>query len=83
MEYTEDAIIRSTKTQKMMMYQILCGHVNYVLGKTRMWVKKPKRHFILDSCTHSTSSSYEFWRFELMVINVVFKFGLVELMVGL
>ena len=24
----------------MMMYQLLCGHVNYALGKTRMWVKK-------------------------------------------
>ena len=26
----------------MMMYQILCGHVNYALGKTRMQVKKQK-----------------------------------------
>jgi hypothetical protein len=26
----------------MMMYQILCGHVNYALGKTRMQVKKLK-----------------------------------------
>ena len=25
-----------------MMYQILCGHVNYALGKTRMQVKKQK-----------------------------------------
>jgi hypothetical protein len=24
----------------MMMYQILCGHINYALGKTRMQVKK-------------------------------------------
>jgi hypothetical protein len=30
-----------------------------------------------------TSSCFEFWWFELMVINVVFKFGPVELMVGL
>jgi hypothetical protein len=28
------------------MYQILCGHVNYALGKTRMQVKNTKRHFI-------------------------------------
>jgi hypothetical protein len=26
-----------------MMYQILCGHVNYALGKTRMQVKKTKK----------------------------------------
>ena len=26
----------------MMSYQILCGHVNYALGKTRMQVKKKK-----------------------------------------
>jgi hypothetical protein len=26
----------------LMMYQIVCGHVNYALGKTRMPVKKPK-----------------------------------------
>ena len=26
----------------MMMYQILCGNVNYALGKTRMQVKKQK-----------------------------------------
>jgi hypothetical protein len=26
----------------MYMYQILCGHVNYALGKTRMQVKKQK-----------------------------------------
>ena len=26
----------------MMMYQILCGHVNYALGKTRMQAKKNK-----------------------------------------
>jgi hypothetical protein len=26
-----------------MMYQILCGHVNYALGKTRMQVKNTKR----------------------------------------
>jgi hypothetical protein len=39
------------QTQNMMMYQILCGHVNYALGKTRMQVKKTtKRHFILDLC---------------------------------
>jgi hypothetical protein len=30
------------KTQNIMMYQILCGHVNYALGKTRMQVKKKK-----------------------------------------
>ena len=35
-------IIQTTKTQNMMMYQILCGHVNYALGKTRMQVKKKK-----------------------------------------
>jgi hypothetical protein len=35
-----------------MMYQILCGHVNYALGKTRMQVKKTKRHFILDACLY-------------------------------
>jgi hypothetical protein len=29
----------------MMMYQILCGHVNYALGKTRMQVKKQKDTF--------------------------------------
>ena len=29
------------------------------------------------------TSCFEFWWFELMVINVVFKFGPVELMVGL
>ena len=28
--------------QNIMMYQILCGHVNYALGKTRMQVKKTK-----------------------------------------
>jgi hypothetical protein len=28
---------------------MLCGHVNYALGKTRMQVKNTKRHFILDS----------------------------------
>jgi hypothetical protein len=38
--------------QNMMMYQILCGHVNYALGKTRMQVKNTKRHFILDSCLY-------------------------------
>jgi hypothetical protein len=27
----------------MMMYQLLCGHVNYALGKTRMPVKKNKK----------------------------------------
>jgi hypothetical protein len=27
----------------MMMYQILCGHVNYALGKTRLWVKKNQK----------------------------------------
>jgi hypothetical protein len=27
----------------MMMYQILCGHVNYALGKTRMQVKKNQK----------------------------------------
>ena len=27
-------LIQTTKTQSMMMYQILCGHVNYALGKT-------------------------------------------------
>jgi len=27
----------------MMMYQILCGHVNYALGKTRMQVIKKIR----------------------------------------
>ena len=27
----------------MMMYQILCGHVNYALGKTRMQVKKKQK----------------------------------------
>jgi hypothetical protein len=42
----------STKTQNMMMYQILCGHVNYALGKTRMQEKNTKRHFILDSCLY-------------------------------
>jgi hypothetical protein len=26
-----------------MMYQLLCGHVNYALGKTRMPVKKNKK----------------------------------------
>jgi hypothetical protein len=36
-------IIQTTKTQNMMMYQILCGHVNYALGKTRMQVKKKKK----------------------------------------
>ena len=35
-------LIQTTKTQNMMMYQILCGHVNYALGKTRMQVKKQK-----------------------------------------
>ena len=30
-----------------------------------------------------TSSCFEFWWFELLVINVVFKFRPVELMVGL
>jgi uncharacterized membrane protein len=35
-------MMRRTKTQNMMMYQILCGHVNYALGKTRMQVKKKK-----------------------------------------
>jgi hypothetical protein len=45
-------IIQTTKTQNMMMYQILRGHVNYALGKTRMQVKKTKRHFILDSCLY-------------------------------
>jgi hypothetical protein len=40
----------------MYMYQILCGHVNYALGKTRMWVKKTKRHFILDSCLSPENS---------------------------
>ena len=25
------------------MYQILCGHINYALGKTRMWVKKTQK----------------------------------------
>jgi hypothetical protein len=33
------SILQTTKTQNMMMYQILCGHVNYALGKTRMQVK--------------------------------------------
>ena len=28
-----------------MMYQILCGHVNYALGKTRMQAKKKKKNF--------------------------------------
>ena len=46
---TLTTIIQTTKTQNMMMYQILCGHVNYALGKTKMQVKKTKRHFILDS----------------------------------
>jgi len=27
----------------MMMYQIVCGHVNYALGKTRMQVKKNQK----------------------------------------
>ena len=26
-----------------MMYQIVCGHVNYALGKTRMQVKKKQK----------------------------------------
>ena len=34
--------MQTTKKQNMMMYQILCGHVNYALGKTRMQVKKQK-----------------------------------------
>ena len=34
-------------------------------------------------CRLDTSSCFEFWWFELMVINVVFKFGPVELIVGL
>jgi hypothetical protein len=36
-------IIQTIKTQNMMMYQILCGHVNYALGKTRMQVKKKQK----------------------------------------
>ena len=43
--------MQTTKKQNMMMYQILCGHVNYALGKTRMQVKK-QRQFILDPCLY-------------------------------
>jgi hypothetical protein len=36
-----------------------------------------------DFIIFGTSSCFEFWWFELMVINVVFQFGPVELMVGM
>jgi hypothetical protein len=61
----------------MMMYQILCGHAcQLCIREDQNASKKTKRHFILDPCLYK-------WWFELMVINVVFKFGPVELMVGL
>ena len=33
----------NSKLKNIVMYQILCGHVNYALGKTRMQVKKKQK----------------------------------------
>jgi hypothetical protein len=67
------------------------------LSQTRIWISNLQSHGLFFSLWSSlmhnwhihvhiifgTSSCFEFWWFELMVINAVFKFGLVELMVGL
>ena len=69
-EYTEDAIDNDFRIFRR-------------LYKHESKIKCLFVFFYLHSGLFGTSSCFEFWWFELMVINVVFKFGPVELMVGL
>jgi hypothetical protein len=76
------AMMTSTKTQNMMMYQILCGHVNYALGKTRMQVKNTKRHFIFGRRksgppSFETTIQKQIWAVVPLIFNFI-RYGLLK-----
>jgi hypothetical protein len=58
----------------MMMYQILCGHVNYALGKTRMQVKNT--HVVILIGTSIGYSTIETRYDNVTLIPLVLQLGL-------